>query len=303
MPYPLMGHRVARTASALTLALGTGLTAPLFLAGTAAAAAPSATAAFSETDHAILYTAASGQANAVSVTASKTSGLEKVVYVIDDSVPISAGDSCTHPSSTDLTKVSCTVATLDSQDPYATLKLALGDGDDSVAYHNATDDSYYFASVDLGAGKDTYTDTGDVNGNTVRGGAGDDTLTAGLVTIASGGDGNDTIRAGEGTIAHGDNGNDTIYAEGEETAVDGGAGDDEIRGGAGRQSLSGGDGDDTIRGGAGNDYIYGGKGDDVLYGDGGDDTIYGNSGNDELYGGPGRDTLSGGPGKNIVRQD
>ncbi|QKV90753.1 calcium-binding protein [Streptomyces sp. NA02950] len=305
MPSPLLvSRRALRAASALTLALGTGLAAPLFLTGTAGAATTSsATAAFSASDHAILYTAASGQTNKVTVTASMTSGSTQITYVIDDLVPISSGSGCTYPSSADRTKVSCTVETLESQDPYATLKLALGDGNDVVTYNNATDQAYYFASIDLGAGKDTHTDTGGVNGNDVDGGAGDDTLTAGGVTVARGGDGNDTIHAADGTIAQGGNGKDTIYSKGEDSAVDGGAGDDEIHGEADRQSLSGGDGNDTIYGGAGNDFLYGGKGNDVLYGNSGDDTIYGNSGDDELYGGPGNDTLSGGPGRNIVRQD
>ncbi|MFD7221775.1 calcium-binding protein [Streptomyces sp. NPDC059892] len=303
MPSPLVSHRVVRAASALTLALGTGLVAPLLLAGTAGAAAPSATAAFSSTDHAILYTAAAGQTNKVSVTASRASGTAEITYVIDDSVPITAGTDCVHPSSADRTKISCTVAALDSQDPYATLKLVLGDGDDVVTYNNTTDETYYFASIDLGAGKDTLTEKGGVNGNYVLGGAGDDNLTVDETTVVSGGDGNDTIRAARGTIALGGDGNDTIYSNGDDSAADGGAGDDEIHGDAGDQRLEGGDDNDTIHGGAGNDFIYGGKGNDILHGEGGNDTIYGNSGDDELYGGPGTDTLSGGPGTNVVHQD
>ncbi|MGW5861506.1 calcium-binding protein [Streptomyces sp. NPDC055239] len=287
----------------MTLALGTALAAPLFLAGTAGAAAPEATAAFSPSDHGILYTAASGQINKVTVTASISEGSEEITYVIDDAVPVSAGDGCSYPDGADRTKVSCKVATLETQDPYATLKLALGDRDDTVAYDNATDQTYYFASADLGDGKDTWTRTGSVDGNSVKGGAGDDNLTVGVAGVVSGGDGKDTIRAGAGSIAQGGNDNDTIYSDGDDSAVDGGAGDDVIQGGAGRQNLSGGDGNDTIRGAAGGDYIYGGKGNDVLYGDSGNDTIYGNSGDDELYGGTGTDTLSGGPGRNVVHQD
>ncbi|MEV0116938.1 calcium-binding protein [Streptomyces sp. NPDC050844] len=287
----------------MTLALGTGLAAPFLLAGTAGADTPSATAAFSASDHAILYTAASGQTNKVTVTASKSGGSEEITYVIDDEVPVSAGDGCSHPDGSDGTKVSCTVATLESQDPYATLKLALGDGDDTVAYDNTTDQTYYFASADLGDGKDTATHTGGVDGNSVRGGAGDDNLSVGVAGVVGGGDGDDTLHATDGSIAQGGNDNDTIYSDGEDSAVDGGAGNDVIQGGAERQNLSGGDGNDTIRGGTGNDVLYGGTGNDVLYGNSGDDTIYGNSGDDELYGGPGRDTLSGGPGRNIVHQD
>ncbi|MER6010088.1 calcium-binding protein [Streptomyces bluensis] len=299
-----------RIASALTLTLGAGLVAPVLLAGTAGAAVASATA---EVDgKSVVYTAASGQANEVTVTASKSSGLETITYVIDDVVPITAGSGCAYPSGADHTKISCEVTTLESQDPYATLRMALGDGDDTVAYTNDTDQTYYFAAIDLGAGKDTLTEANGVQGNDVNGGDGDDTLTVGAVTVVRGQGGNDTIHAGEGTIAQGGDGNDTIHSGGDESAVDGGAGDDVIRGGAGRQNLSGGDGDDEIYGEDGNDFLYGGKGDDflyggpgndILYGNSGNDTIYGNSGDDELYGGPGTDTLSGGPGTNIVRQD
>ncbi|MFI6699359.1 calcium-binding protein [Streptomyces sp. NPDC050509] len=296
MPSRHVSGRIFRAASALTLALGAGLAAPVLLAGTATAAAPSATAALD--GRSVIYTAASGQANKPAVTASKAG--ENITYVIDDVVTISAGSGCTYPSGTDRTKVSCTVATLESQDPYPTLQMSLGDGDDVVTYTNKTDQAYYFASTDLGAGKDTLTESSGVQGNGVIGGAGDDTLTVGEVTVALGGDGNDTIRAADGTIAQGGAGDDTIYAKGD---VDGGAGDDEIHGGAEGQSLTGGDGDDTIHGDAGNDFVYGGKGNDVLYGDGGNDTIYGNSGDDKLYGGAGTDTLSGGPGKNVVSQD
>lgn len=303
MPSHLSRHRVIRTASAVTLALGTGLAAPFLLAGTAAAATPEATAAFGASDHAIVYTAATGQTNKVTVTASISEGSEEITYVIDDAVAIKAGEGCSYPDSADRTNVSCTVATLETQDPYATLKLNLGDGDDTFAYDNTTDQTYYFASADLGGGKDTATHTGSVDGNSVIGGAGDDDLTVGEAGVVLGGDGSDTLHAAGGSIAQGGNHNDTIYSEGDEGAVDGGAGNDVIQGGAERQNLSGGDGNDTIRAGAGDDFVYGGKGNDVLYGDSGNDTMYGNSGDDKLYGGVGQDTLSGGPGTNVVHQD
>lgn len=303
MPSHPISRRVIRTASAVTLALGTGLAAPFVLAGTAGAVAPEATAAFSASDHGILYTAAPGQTNKVTVTASMSEGSEEVTYVIDDAVAISAGEGCSYPDGADRTKVSCTVATLETQDPYATLKLALGDGDDAVAYANNTDQAYYFTSADLGEGKDTWTHTGGVDGNSVRGRAGDDDLAVGEAGVVGGGDGDDTLHAAGGSIAQGGNDDDTIHSDGDDSSVDGGAGDDVIQGGAERQNLSGGDGDDTVRGGAGDDFMYGGKGNDVLYGNSGNDTIYGNSGNDELYGGAGRDTLSAGPGTNIVHQD
>ncbi|MBB5102494.1 calcium-binding protein [Streptomyces spectabilis] len=286
----------------MALALGAGIATPVLLSGSASAAAPSATAAVD--GKSVVYTAAAGQVNKLDVTASRTgSGIDNLTYVIDDVVTIKAGSGCTYPTSSDRTKVSCKVDTRDSQDPYATLELSTGDRDDTVKYTNRTDDAYYFAALDLGKGNDTLTEAAGVQGNSILGGAGDDTLTVGEVSVVLGADGKDTIRAGRGAISKGGNGNDTIYASGENSDVEGEAGNDVIRGTGNRQNLSGGDGDDTIRAGAGDDFVYGGKGNDVLRGEGGDDTIYGNSGDDKLYGGAGRDTLSGGPGRNEVHQD
>lgn len=301
MPSRLVGRRMSRVTSAVTLALGTGLVAPLALASSAGATTAPATAALSSSGHEVLYTAAAGQINKVSVTASRVSGSEQITYVIDDVVPVSAGSGCTYPTASDHTKVSCTVTTLDSQDPYPTLELTLGDGNDVLSYRNATHQAYYFAAIDLGAGNDKATETGDVGGDYVSGGAGNDSLTVGTYAVAWGDSGNDTIHAAAGTIAQGGSGNDLIYTDGD--AADGGTGNDDIRGGAGDQSLTGGDGNDVLRGGTGNDVLYGGKGNDVLYGNAGADTLYGNSGNDKLYGGAGKDKLYGGPGRNVVRQD
>lgn len=294
-----LSRRTLRAASAVMLAVGAGLAGPVLLAGTAGAATSPATAAID--GRAVAYTAAPGQTNDVTVTASKNGA--DITYLIDDVVTISAGDGCSYPSGTDQTEVTCTITTVDSQDPYASLELFLGDGNDVLTHDNQTDETYNFASIDMGDGKDTLTETGGVQGNGVTGGAGDDNLSVGPVTVVLGGDGNDTIDAADGTIAQGGIGNDTIHSRGEDSAVDGGAGRDSIYGGADRQILSGGDDNDTIRGGDGSDYLYGGRGDDVLYGEAGDDTIYGNSGNDKLYGGAGTDTLSGGPGTNVVHQD
>ncbi|MER5938312.1 calcium-binding protein [Streptomyces sp. NPDC001928] len=292
--------------STLTLALGTALTTSIALPGVAGAAAPSARVEQGAGGHSIVYIAAEGQTNKLNVTATKSEGLARITYVLDDVVPLEiapAATECSYPVSADRTKVSCTVTTLESQDPYETLFLNLEDGNDTVAYDNATDQTYYHAAIDLGAGKDKYTHTGSVDGNRLNGGTGDDNITAGSGGVIFGEDGNDTIRAGEAAVVFGHGGADTIYVDGDEAAAEGGVGNDVIYGGASRQHLTGGDGNDTVRGGTGSDYLYGSPGNDILYGNSGDDTIYGNSGNDKLYGGPGRDTLSGGPGTDVERQD
>ena len=71
-----------------------------------------------------------------------------------------------------------------------------------------------------------------------------------------GGAGNDSIDSG--------NGNDTIY---------GGSGNDSINGGNGNDTIYGGSGNDTINGGLGSDLIIGGKGGDTLTGGSGADTF------------------------------
>ncbi|CAM5686448.1 MULTISPECIES: calcium-binding protein [Streptomyces] len=270
-------HR-RRPVRALALAVGTAaaLAVPFALSGTASAATSPATAEVNQYDWQLTYKAAPGQTNKATVTASLTADRTGITYVIDDTVAIKAGHGCAHPDGADRTKVSCTVTSLDSQDPYAALVVDLGDRDDTLAYRNATDQIYYYAQISLGSGNDKATDSGRLDGAYVSGDAGNDRLTVGKEGLAWGGDGNDTINA---------SGGDNI--------VQGGKGDDVLHGGAGAQDLAGDEGKDTITGGTG---------DDVLYGNSGNDRLYGNSGNDRLYGGPGRDTLSGGPGRNVVHQ-
>ncbi|MFF8729174.1 calcium-binding protein [Streptomyces sp. NPDC015171] len=284
-----MSVRPTRRRSARTLALVLGaaaLAVPAALASDASAAASPATAEVNQYDWQLTYTAGAGQANKAAVTASLSADRSAYIYVIDDVVPVTAGHGCSYPAAADRTKVTCTVTSVESQDPYPALIMDLGDRDDTVAYKNTTDQVYSYAEISLGAGNDRASDSGRLDGAYVSGDAGNDTLSVGKLGLAWGGDGNDTIDA---------SGGDNI--------VQGGKGDDTLRGGAGGQYLSGDDGKDTLTGGAGDDNLGGGKGDDVLYGNSGNDTLYGNSGDDKLYGGPGRDKLSGGPGRNVVRQD
>ncbi|MFJ3305966.1 calcium-binding protein [Streptomyces sp. NPDC086549] len=279
-------RRVIRAVSTATLVLGTALAVPFTLAGTAGAAPSSATASVNQNDWQLTYKAAAGQTNKATVTASLTAEKSGITYVIDDVVPITAGHDCSYPVSADHTKVSCTVTLVDSQDPYAALVMNLGDGNDTVAYKNSTDQIYFYAEISLGAGNDKLTDSGRLDGAYVSGDAGNDTITVGAEGLAWGGDGSDTI-----------------YASGGDNIIQGGKGNDVLHGGNGAQYLSGDDGNDKLYGGSDDDTLTGGKGNDVLYGNSGNDKLYGNSGNDKLYGGPGRDTLSGGSGTNVIHQD
>lgn len=227
----------------------------------------------------LTYTAAPARANKAAVTQAFTGDRSQFTYVLDDAVPIDAGNGCGYPDSADHTKISCTVEAPESQSPLNSMETDLADGADTAAFHDATDQVCSFNPVELGDGNDKWTGAaGDrVDGSSALGGAGDDIITVGALGYAGGGDGHDTLHAGiDGEI------------------VDGGAGD---------QVMRADDGDDTVYGGAGDDEMYGGRGNDILHGNGGTDRIRGNSGDDKLYGGPGADTLSGGPGRNVVRQD
>jgi Ca2+-binding RTX toxin-like protein len=101
---------------------------------------------------------------------------------------------------------------------------------------------------------------------TVKGGAGNDTIVAGPLTAAS------SCPAG-------------------------------CRLGVGSQTFEGGPGDDIVFGERGNDILRGGEGNDRLYGGIGDDLLEGGPGNDLLSGGFGADAIDGGPGNDLVRGD
>ncbi len=157
------GRRTSRvaSASALVLALGTGLAAvPLLLAGTAGAATPSAKAEVSSSGRELSYTAAAGQTNKPIVTESNVNATD-ITFVIDDVVPISAGNGCVYPSAADHTKVACTVVTEESQSPYQIMRMNLGDGNDVVDFTNKSNETYLTTVFLLGAGKDKLTGRGD----------------------------------------------------------------------------------------------------------------------------------------------
>jgi serralysin len=229
----------------------------------------------------VVYVAGSGEKNEVTATA----GANASVFVIDDVVPIEAGQNCTHPDEADLTRVTCTVETTDQK--IMNLDVVLGDMDDTL---------------DARA-------PGKPHG---EGGPGDDVLYAKSTTTGEssgllGGPVDDTLSGA--TNLYGDGGADTITGtEGYDTIL-GGPGPDLIKSSGGFDVIYGDDstfsggGADEIHAQGGDDLVYGEGGDDRIHGDDGEDTLFGDDGDDALHGGPGDDQIDGGPGDDDENQD
>jgi serralysin len=215
----------------------------------------------------INYNAGDGEANDVTIT----QGAGPRDFVIDDVVPIQAGEGCAHPDEGDLTRVVCTVAPVDEGHAY--FYIDLGDMNDTLEASSSES-----GEVSGGPGDDTIAPAWPGNFGGLYGDEGDDTLSG--ATEMNGGDGNDTITGPKNTDTnvYGDAGRDTITTFG---------GDDTIYGDEGLEDWPG--YDDEIRAGGGNDRMWGEDGDDALYGEAGDDTISGGAGEDIIDGGPGND--------------
>jgi len=154
--------------------------------------------------------------------------------------------------------------------------LSGGDGNDTLT---GSTESAYYSSLEH---------------DTLDGGAGDDAIFGwGAQDQIRGGDGNDYIGAGGASI-DGGGGNDTITvhgnADGSQTDVSGGSGNDLIAGyDVAAIHVHGGDGDDTLYGYYSSDWLSGDDGNDAIYGGYGNDTLLGGAGADLMYGGAGDD--------------
>ena len=162
---------------------------------------------------------------------------------------------------------------------------------------------------------------------TLRGGAGDDDLTAGYALPGPGDDtvrvastfttivsyfdapGGVTIAGGSGTAAGQDGevpagtdtfvgnprvvgsdaGADTFNAAAGGSTFHGAGNDDTFNGGPALDWFDGGAGSDTLHGAGDEDWLFGGPGDDALHGEGGADDLDGQGGDDDEFGGPGGD--------------
>ncbi|MEW1831459.1 hypothetical protein [Streptomyces sp. NPDC088196] len=120
-----------------------------------------------------------------------------ITYVIDDVVPvgIASGVPCTHPTASDLTKISCKGTGGTGTSPYAVLLVSLGDRDDSISHDNATGQAHNTALLMLGSGNDIL--YGNSGNDTLYGETGNDHL--------YGGPGHDKLSGGPGrNVVHQD---------------------------------------------------------------------------------------------------
>ena len=235
------------------------------------AAAPSAFAGTVQVSGATLsYTAASGEANRLTITAGAAT-----VTVSEIGVNVTAGAGC---GSTGASSASCPVAGIKA------ISISTGDGNDTARVNGSIP-----ANFDDGPGNDTMT-----------GGSGNDTFVSGTgADVLNGGAGVDvadySARSAalnvtlDGAANDGEAGeNDNVKTDVED--VNGGSGNDSIAGGGANNDIYGGIGNDLLSGGGGNDRLFGGPSSDTLNGDAGNDTLDGGSEADLLNGGAGVDT-------------
>ena len=171
-------------------------------------------------------------------------------------------------------------------------------------------------------------DEGDLIGSdieVIKGGSGDDTLTAGTSAVSifgnagndtitgspgkdtlNGGDGNDTFEMGTtaagGDVIVGGNGTDTIdfslrtnpITINLDGTLSSGEAGEKVSIAVDVENATGGQGGNVITGSAVDNVLIGGAGDDTISGLAGNDTIVGLAGNDTLSGGDGDDTFDEG---------
>ncbi|TRV81008.1 calcium-binding protein [Streptomyces sp. 130] len=258
-----MNRNRAAVRAVATIALSAGLVAGPVAAASAAAPAVEAKARVGadwETQS-IVFTAAAGQTNDLSIYPMYTSdGIRRIGF--RDVVPLEPGEHCAHAGAEDTTAVVCELPA-DSARPDR-IDVFLGDGDDTIAAFTP-------------------------GMNIVSGGAGDDELHAHTARTVLGGTGDDMVM-GPGTLLGGD-GMDHLMGD---------AGNQRMWGGRGDDMIEGYGGDDTVYAGPGDDHVMGGDGRDTLLGGSGDDTVHGEGGDDFVWGGTGKDVLDGGDGRDVV---
>ena len=215
----------------------------------------------------LVFTAASGERNNVSVSVSGTT-----FTLTDTGAPVTPiGSGCASAGSNTVT---CINGGWGSSISYAW--ISTGDGDDAVTISGAIP-----SWIDGGSGNDRL--AGGSSKDWLFGNSGDDQLDGGAGTDSiSGGDGVDTVDYSTRSTG--------LTVTLDDRPGDGAAGEyDNVR--TSVENVLGGSGNDSITGSAASNALTGGPGDDTLTGAGGDDTIEGGTGADSIDGGDGSDTL------------
>jgi hypothetical protein len=241
----------------------------------ASEAARAAAVGLSSDGSTLIYRAAPGEANRVSIAFYQDFTNPTVWTVQDAGAPITAYAGCAvDPSAT---FVACGAA-----NPYAitAMDVDLGDRDDAARIE----------------------DNNIIARTTIAGGAGNDDLlgVAHAVNTLLGQDGNDRINADFISALPGTFGGDRISGGNGDDVLVGGGGADTINGDAGYDRIDDTYGDGALSGGPGDDTMHGGGGNDVIGGDDGNDTITGGDGNDRVTGGAGADAIDGQRGNDAM---
>jgi Ca2+-binding RTX toxin-like protein len=303
------------------------LLACLLLTGLGWPAAQAPASTISLVDGELSYVADAGEVNHVTIRhrAAAPGRLERYELVTAPGEVLRAGVGCLLDALAGPAIASCPASA-----PVGSLRLVLGDGDDSFTAPSGTDPFTTIPVIaDGGPGADTLALAPGADAAVLAGGEGDDVLSsAGGDDRIDAGPGDDDIFAGAGSdVVRGGSGVDTLAYERipqelatqplsvrlDDVPGDGFAGErddvgadvEQVAGGQAADLLAGSPAPNRLSGAGGGDRLSGGGGDDVLLGDAlragapglpGADTLDGGPGDDTLAGGPGSDRLEGGDG-------
>ena len=200
----------------------------------------------------LVYTAALGEANQLTISETGSGFL-----LADSGAPVTAGTGC---SSVDLHTALCPIG-----EGVSRLEIDLRDKDDTVEFPSPTDTGAYFATIYTRNGNDRVFGCRPEPFISLGRGADQVSLCPTYQSVVLGGPGPDVLRAAHGLLIFaGGEGNDVLVGGTEPDHLRGGPGRDVLLGRRGRDLLEGKEGPDTLRGGRGRDTLNGGKGNDTL---------------------------------------